>query len=291
MEAGPASAADWIVDEFPLTQDPIRIETVIVRIAVREGWFASVAEAEVAAERWAPKVATRLTNSLNAARARGWPTRFEFNSSNPDAIQGACFAEPLDSDELKSAKSAGAFADDYLTVIRGLTGRQFEAVCRGVLVLLDCSDAVLTPRSGDQGIDFFGRIPMVGRLGRVYVRGSIDRAMSTWVVGQAKQIGEPVGSGEVRELIGAIEGARRQISTDDGKALKELDLKPYGSAFGFFITTGDFTRGALQLIDQYGLLAMDGPAVASFLAEHAVADNSGSFDATVFDAWLATHET
>lgn len=291
MDAGPAAAADWIIAEFPLQQEPLGIETAVVMIAVRERWFGTVAEAEVAAERWADKVKTRLIIHLNNARQRGWHTRFEFNSSNPDTIQGSCFSEPHDSPELIESKRAGALTDDYLLLAQDLTGRDFEAVCRGILVLMGCEDAVLTPRSGDQGIDFYGRIAMVGRLGRAYARGAIDRAMNTWLVGQAKQVGDPVGPGEVRELVGSIEGARRNISTDDGRALSQLDLKPYGSAFGLFVTTGEFTSGALRLIDQHGLLAMDGPTVASFLAEHRVAEQAGAVDASIFRAWLEGHLT
>lgn len=287
MQRGQAAAAQWVIFEFPLTHDPIDLEALIVRIGTEKTWFSSADEAQEQAEKWKDGVATRLTKFLNDSVRRGWPSRFEFNSSDHNSIQGSSFIEGTESKELQQEKRARIHMDTYLKFAQVLTGRHFEAVCRGILSLMGCENPVLTPRSNDQGIDFYGLLRMTGRLNRTYERG-IDRAMRSWVIGQAKQVGEPVGTAEVRELLGSLELARHGINADKGRSLAQLDLKAYDSIFPFFITTGTFSRDAWSLIDQTGLVGMDGPVVAAFLADHCVADVNGACKEEAFQAWVAS---
>lgn len=285
MLPGQAAAAQWVILKFPLTHEPIDLEALIVKIGNAESWFASDDEAQELAEKWKDGFASRLTKYLNDAVAHGWPARYEFNSSDPDSIQGSSFIEGTESEELQCEKSARVHMDTYLKLAQGLSGRQFEAVCRGILHLMGCENPVLTPRGNDQGIDFYGLLRMTGRLDRKYVRG-IDRAMRSWVIGQAKQVGEPVGTPEIRELIGSLQLAGYKINADKGKALAKLDLKPYDSVMVFFITTGTFSRDAWSLIDQTGFVGMDGLTVAALLADHCVADVNGECDASAFHTWV-----
>lgn len=286
MKPGPAAAADWVIRRLPLDHPPTDPEDLIVRIAVDEAWFSSLEEAQEAAESWRARFINRLTLHINDPERRSRPTRFEFNSSSQDAIQGSCFAEDSDSDELKLSKAARSCADDYRALIKSLTGREFEGVCRGLLELMGCEDPVVTPKGNDQGIDFHGRLELAGRLNKTYAQPSVDRAMRTWIVGQAKQIDGVVGTGEVRDLIGSIELAKRGVSADDGRALKELSIKPFESSIGLFVTTGEVSRDAWKLINRAGLVCMDGEMVAVLLADHSVADNNGVVDSALFTAWV-----
>lgn len=289
MQTGPATAADWVIANFSLTHEPVGLEAFIVEIGRLESWFTSDEEAQESAEKWKDRVANRLRKNLDDARRRGRPARYDFNSSNPLALQGSSFVEASDSPELQRDKTARVHMDDYLRLTQTLTGREFEAVCRGILEFMGCENPVLTPRSNDQGIDFFGLLEMVGRLNKKYARGSIDSAMRSWIVGQAKQIGGPVSTPEIRDLTGSIELARFGISADGGKALQQLTLKPYDPIFRLFITTGDFTRDALSLIDATGMLGMDGLSVAALLCDHCVAELNGMCDPEKFREWMQVH--
>jgi hypothetical protein len=289
MTPGPAVAVDWIMTELPRTQSPIDPEVLLVQIGTRLNWFSSSEDAQEKAERWRTPFLTRLRFVINDPERRGRPTRFEFNSSTDYLIQGACYVEEGHSSELRDSKRRRQHMDTYLAFIRSLTGRQFEGVCRGVLDLLGCEDPILTPRGGDQGIDFHGRIEMRGRLNMQYVQEAVDEAMHSWVVGQAKQIEGNVSTSEIRDLVGAVEIARLGISADEGQALRELGMRPYDSVWRFFVTTGKFSRDSSKLIYRLGLLGFDGEAVASILADHQVADVDGACDRGAFDTWVASH--
>lgn len=289
MKPGPAAAADWVMTEMSRTHPPTDPESLLVEIGTPLKWYASDEDAQEKAERWRKPFLTRLRFSINDPERRGRPTRFEFNSSRDDEIQGSCYEEDAHSDELRESKSRRRHMDEYLEFIRTLTGRQFEGVCRGILALLGCEDPVVTPKGNDQGIDFHGRMEMRGRLNMRYAQTAVDEAMHSWMVGQAKQIGGNVSTAEIRDFIGAVEMARFGISADEGQALRELVMRPYDSTWRLFITTGNFSRDALKLINRLGLLGLDGTMVASILADHQVGDVGGICDCDAFEAWITSH--
>lgn len=289
MTPGPAAAAAWVIQKMPRTHPPIDPEQLIVNIGMGEGWFASPDEAQEKAERWRRAFLNRLRIRINDPERLGRFHRFEFNSSSSDLIQGACYEEDADSDELKESKADRQHIDTYRDFIRALTGRQFEGVCHGVLMLLGCDEPALTPRGNDQGIDFYGHLQMRGRLNKRYVQVAVDVAMNTWIVGQAKQIEGKVSTPEIRDLIGAVEMARVGVSADEGRALAELGMKPFDSVMRFFITTGEFSKDASKLVNRLGLVGMDGEMVATLLADHRIADVNGAPDRAAFDAWVQAH--
>lgn len=89
MKGGPAAAADWVIANFPLVHEPINLEELIVQIGQNKSWFLSDEQAQESAESWLERFAKRLANNVDDARRRGRPTRYDFNSSNPDLIQGS----------------------------------------------------------------------------------------------------------------------------------------------------------------------------------------------------------
>lgn len=284
MKAGPAAAVEWVNTSLPLDRAPIDPESLLVEIALSHSWCSSKAEAQERAESWRARFVNRLRFQVNDLDREARMLRYEFNGSREDWIQGSCHIESENSQELQASKSRRMFTDDYLVLMRDLSGRQFEAVCRGVLDLIGCSDPVLTPRANDQGIDFFGQISMKGRLNMKYEQVAIDRSMAVWIVGQAKQVAGKVSTPEVRDLIGAVELARHHISADQERALSGLGMRPFDAVWRIFVTTGEFSRDARNLINDAGLLGYDGLQIATLLADHEVADPT--CDTGVFHQWL-----
>lgn len=234
MRPGPAAAADWVMERLPRTEPPTDPEVLLVKIGEELGWFASPEDAQEKAELWRLPFLRRLRFSVNDPERRGRARRFEFSASREAMIQGSCYIEDGQAEEVRRSKTRRLQMDTYLGYIRNLTGRQFEGVCRGVLALLGCEDPVLTPRGNDQGIDFFGLIEMRGRLNMAYVETAVDEAMRSYIVGQAKQIAGKVSTSEVRDLVGAVEIARLGVSADEGQALRGLGMRPYDPVWRFF---------------------------------------------------------
>lgn len=288
MKPGPAAAADWVINSLPRAHPPTDPETLIVKIGDELQWFESPEDAQEKAERWREPFLKRLRFAVNDPERRGRPTRFEFNSSREELVQGACYIEAENSADLRQSKCRRQNIETYVELICGLTGRKFEGVCRGVLALIGCESPVVTPRGNDQGIDFHGRLEMRGRLNMAYAQTAVDEAMHTWIVGQAKQIEGKVGTPEIRDLVGSVEIALHRISADENRALSELGMRPYDSVWRFFITTGDFTRDALKLINRLGLIGIDGLTVAAILSDHEVANLNGAVDLDAFDVWVGS---
>lgn len=288
MVAGPGAVANWVVSHMPLSAPPTSITSTILEVGDAAGWFSSQQDADEKAERWQGRVLTRLIRELNDARSGYHPTRFDINDSSPDHVQGFCFVSPSDASDLATSKQRRALQDDYRAAVRRTTPDEFEALSRGLLFLLGCPTPVLTPQSGDQGIDVFGELPMTGRLGFTYTLGGPDQLLSTWIIGQAKRYSGAVGPAEIREFIGSFELLRAKVHTNT-TALALYDAKPFQAVHKIFITTGILASGARSIARQAGVIVFDIDRISAMLADHAIATPASSFDDQRFGAWLTSN--
>lgn len=286
MKQGPAAVANWVEHHFDLLSPPTDIAAIIVRFGNSQGWFSSPQEAIERAATWKVGLLKRLRRSLTAAHEQGRFRRFDFNRSDETQIQGHCYPDARDSGDLATEKRGRIQVDMYRDAITQRSSADFEAICRGVLALIGCPAPELTPHSNDQGFDLFGEYSMEGRLQRRYLLGGPDKAMTTWIAGQAKKYTDEVGVDHVRNFIGARELMRLGIFTDGGKALSKFNPKPYQPVYLFFMTTGRLTRGALELIVQAGVVLIDLEGIAVLLADHVVATGPKGFDLTLFGDWV-----
>jgi restriction endonuclease Mrr len=280
-----------MISSFGLRSEPVEASTLLAQIAMDEGWFSSVEQAEISAERWVVAFLRRLRAEYNERVTKSRPTRFAFNSSDDRFLQGSCFSGPSDADEIRSAKTRRADLDLYLEALLSIDPREFEAVCRGILALIGCQNPRLTPRSNDQGIDVFGEIIMQGRLGQIYHLGGPDRLLNSWVLGQAKQYAGVVSTPELREFIGSAELSKYGIFADGGKALSGFTAKPYDPLFLFFLTTGSLSKDAWLLASSTGIRVFDGELVAALLADNSVGCDGPNFSTTTFLGWVASHNS
>lgn len=131
-------------------------------------------------------------------------------------------------------------ADVATKVLLGLDWRELEWLC-GYAYAQMGYDITVTPRGNDDGVDVFARNPK---------RGQTDL-----IVIQAKKwsTANPVGKGEVRELLGTI---------DLHRATK-----------GVFVTTGRYESGSLQMAGKDSRIELLGKdEVLQLLNEHCGAD-------------------
>lgn len=271
IDAAPKSAEDWLVD-----------------ICLSEGWYASDADAREAAERWRNKFLSLLRSELSALQQIGRFAPFNFNSSSDYLIQGYCFIEPRDPEELKEAKRRRSMHVAYVSCLRSLTPREFEALCVGLLSLLGVDDPKLTPYSSDQGIDFWGRLRLERLMTPANLFPGIQRQMSIWMIGQAKHYKKSdVSTFSIRELVGSVELARgRAFSSSLDGGMWNLDIRVCDPIFYLFFTTGRITSDSWELIKKSGVAAMDGDMVAALLADRSVGVEGGHFSPDNLSRWI-----
>jgi restriction endonuclease Mrr len=287
---GASSAARHTSENLPLDAAPQQAVVVITNICLSEGWFADASIARERAEQWESAYLTILRRDLSSANLVSRPTRFVFNSSSSDMIQGACFIEPIDTPDIVAAKQSRLNYLVHLDLLRDLDPTDFEFACRGILRLMGANDARVTRQSGDQGIDFFGQLNLQGRLGRVYALGSVDRHLSIWLVGQAKRYKSvQVATPDLRELVGSVQLARTSTYAGTGSGLEDLKIRPCDPVFYLFFTTGSISRDGWELLGKTGVIALDGEMVAAFLADNDVATVNGKISDTEFSLWIDKH--
>jgi Restriction endonuclease len=285
---GPAAAARHTVANFPLDASPRDAKAVLAEACLTLLWCSDESIAAEKAERWVVSYLRVLRRELDTANRLGRPSRYAFNSSSDYMVQGACFVEPSDSAELKLAKGQRLNYLQHLAWLRDLEPVAFERACSGIIKLLGCADASVTSRSADQGIDFFGRLKLQGRLERVYLLETFDRSMDVWLVGQAKRYrAVQVATPDLRELVGSIELARTRTFVGSGHGLQELRIRPCDPIFYLFVTTGSISADGWELLEKAGVIGLDGLMVAAFLADNDIGVTDGAFSSDAADAWVA----
>ncbi len=194
-------------------------------------------------------------------------------------IQGSAFIEPGDPDDTKNAKRSRAKITDYVSALSNLTPREFETMCAQVLHHMGVKDPVATRYSGDEGIDFFGRLRLDAHVLRTYKFPGVEKQLKVWTIGQAKQhTSGRVSTPEIRDLVGAVELA---IGGAYGSAVSPYSdprLRVCDPIFYLFFTTGQISSNSWRLLERRGVIAMDGEMVAAFLADREVALANGKFD-------------
>jgi len=276
-----------------MSASPVTVSQVIAELSLRENWHGSISQAQEYGERISPAVRVSLGAYLDERNQAGQSYRFEFNASSNYMIQGACFVSPTDSASLGEAKRRRLQSARYPEILRTLTPREFEAVCRGVIVEMGADRATLTRSANDQGIDFFGLLSLRGRLAQSYPLPGFDSTLSVWLVGQAKHyLQTQVATPDIRELVGSVELARAGVYADSGAALAGLDMRRCDPVFYLFFTTGEISKDGWLLLKRSGVIAMDGETLATFLADSGVGvDHVGLLDAGRFEEWLNAHMT
>jgi restriction endonuclease Mrr len=260
---------------------------LISEIALKEGWCTSSADANERAESGEKLALQRLQQELSTLSELGRPVKFAFNSSSPYLIQGVCFIEPADSVELKDSKKRRLRFTDYLEALTDLSPTQFECLCGKLIRLLGVDDPVVSRRSADEGIDFYGKL----RLDSVFfpkdLTPTIQKQLSVWIVGQAKHY-QSIQSGtpEIRDLVGAVVLGRAGAFGSIDSPLKELDIRVGDPVFALLVTTGTLSSNAWRLMTRSGVIGMDGEMLAAFLSDRVAGLPSTAFDKASFVCWI-----
>lgn len=287
MKPGPSLISAKILNTIALDASPRSAVEIINEIILIEKWCKSDSEAREKAETWQKATLTRLRQELNALLEVGRPARFAFNSSSQYMIQGACFIEPKDSEELKDKKQRRSRFTEYYQAISTLSPHHFEVLCGKLIGLLGVEKPIVTRTSSDEGIDFYGKLSLESIFFPHDLSPTIQKQLSIWLVGQAKHY-QSVQSGtpEIRDLAGAIALGRAGAFGSLESPLIELQIRVVDPVFALFITTGSLSGNAWRLLKRSGIIGMDGEMLAAFLADRGVGINSSGFEECSFMRWI-----
>jgi hypothetical protein len=251
------------------------------------GWYASRDDAAEAASRWEKAFILLLKAELNERVALGQFCCYAFNESDDSVIQGRAFISHSDDDRLRQEKLMLCQHVALIEAIRKVSPATFEKVCAGILLELGLQGKV-TQYVGDEGIDFYGQLSLEKYLGGATRFPNVERQLTVWVVGQAKQYAKNrVSTPNIRELVGAASLARARVFAGKQEKYPELQIRVCDPFFCFFITTGELSRDSWRLLKRSGVIGMDGPMVASLLARAGVGFCDGLFDGALFRDWVA----
>jgi len=287
MKPGPSLVSTRILNTISLDASPRPVVEIVAEIILVEKWSKNDSEAREKAEAWQKAILTRLQQELNILQEMGRPARFAFNSSSQYMIQGACFIEPKDSDDLKDKKQRRSRFADYYQTISALSPHQFEILCGKLIGLLGVERPIVTRTSSDEGIDFYGRLTFDSIFFPHDLSPTIQKQLSIWLVGQAKHY-QAIQSGtpEIRDLAGAIALGRASAFGSVESPFVDLHIRVADPVFALFITTGSLSANAWRLLKRSGIIGMDGEMLAAFLADRGISVKSSSFEKDGFIKWI-----
>ena len=285
---GPADAARSIENTVEVDMAP-RLLTGLIVDAITKSGFVGEMPAEELAEVWVPKVKSRLNQMIEAAKEHAKFLRVTLNSTNDDYVQGSCFVEPVDDATIAHAKRKRAKLLRYVDEFEAINPNEFERLCGRTLSLFQVEEEFVTRSSADQGIDFFGRVPVGEILKPAVIEPGPDQFFKVWLVGQAKHYqATQVSTKDIRELVGSVALAKSKVFAGKTDPLSSLEMRICDPVVYLFFSTGTITRDARDLLTKAGVVAMDGLQLAMFLADHGVGLESDEFSKDVFRDWLTT---
>ena len=175
----------------------------------------------------------------------------------------------------------------YLDEFHRLSPTEFEYLSGRVLSLLKVEEEYVTRSSGDQGIDFYGKVPFGEIIKPGVLTPGAEKNMKVWLVGQAKHYdATQVSTKDIRELVGSISLAKSKIYAGSKDPLAQLQMRTCDPIFFLFFTTGSISKDAKDLLRRSGVVAMDGYQLAIFLADNGIGSVNDNFDPNVFRSWI-----
>lgn len=290
MRPGPAAAAELLPSILDVSSPPRPAQAWLADIALAQGWASNRAAATELSERWSQRFLVRLRQNMSALHERGRACYYDFNSSSEYMVQGSAFVEPgVDSADLRIAKEARRHLRSYVDELQGLKPSEFEVLCRGMLTILGVKAPALTPATADQGIDFYGLLPL-GSLLKPNALPGLHTILNVWLIGQAKHYtAGHAATPEIRELVGSVGLAQAQAFGRPDSPYPQLKVRLCDPVFYLFFTTGRISAPGWQLLDSSGVVGMDGEMVGAFLADNGVGMVDGEFSPDAFQSWLSQH--
>ncbi|MBD8467058.1 restriction endonuclease [Plantibacter sp. CFBP 8798] len=261
------------------TDEPQLLHDRIATELWRAGHADDLDAAQEIAEALIEPVRVFIIDAQTAASNAGQAWTLEVYGSEDEYVRGSSTEDVSLSTEERQIRANRLHIGAIHEALINLDDVQFEHACTAILRLMGSLNPQTSPRRDDGGIDFYGRLELVGRLDNLSPYGGIDHRVGLWLVGQAKHYPtRPIQTAHIRELVGSVELART------GGAIhiwQGMNLRPFDATVMLLFTTGNFSSGAHRLLNKTGIIAMSGIQLSTFLADAGVGINQATF---TFDA-------
>lgn len=287
---GPRKAVALLTRSLDIEARPRPIRDLLCEVILNEKWESQLAVAEERAESWEANALNLIKDALGTPDRFGRPSVLSINSSSDYLIQGAAFVEGTETPEGLHHKSRRKHIFRLLSAMRSLSAQEFEGFCTKVIRQIGAEASYTTKLSGDEGIDFFGKLMLRNHIFPNDVAPTLQSQLNVWLIGQAKHYRAiKVATPDIRELVGSVELARhRAFSSIKGSPYPDLDILACDPVFRLFFTTGEISTDGWQLLEQSGVVGMDGLMLSAFLCDRGVCQSSGQFSVSDFQAWART---
>lgn len=284
---GPRKAVALLVRSLDIEATPRPLRDLLCQVILSEEWESQQSAAEERAESWEANALTLIKDALGKPDRFGRPSVLEINSSSDYLIQGAAFVEGTETHEGLQHKSRRKHIFRLLSAMRSLSAQEFEGFCTRVIQKIGAEASCTTKLSGDEGIDFFGKLKLKNHIFPDDVAPTLQSQLNVWLIGQAKHYRAiKVATPDIRELVGSVELARHSaFSSIKGSPYPDLDILACDPVFILFFTTGEISLDGWRLLERSGVVGMDGLMLSAFLCDRGVCQSEGHFSESEFQVW------
>jgi hypothetical protein len=279
-----------LLEKVTIDSPPCDIRGILIEV-FRET-YPGKPESEISelAEKGVPSVISAVLEDNNNRSLSGIPKRIELNSSSEDYLQGAAYIEGKEPEPLRELKTRRAQLGIYETFLRSITFGEFEKLCMKILSELGVENIRITKKTRDQGIDFFGNLPLYKHIFPDDINPTIQKQLRVWVIGQAKRYSRTtVSTPELRELVGSVELAIGKAFPDYATGdFTDLKVRVCDPVLYIFMTTGEISKDSWELKNKSGIILINSAILAGFLADRNIALLNGEVSEDDLKSWINT---
>ncbi|MBK0072369.1 restriction endonuclease [Bacillus sp. S56] len=245
---------DFLKEKIKPNNSPIALEQILKEIIMEKNGF-DEKQAGIETAKLKIEVANKLDDLLMNNRKSGNYPWFNFYQGK-SYVRGPFHTDFTDEEVEREEKAKLAtYFEQMKNILKEITFKEFEEVCGAILSLLGAKDYKRTPHSNDQGIDFFGTIPLSDLSNSEYPFVQFQHNFILWVIGQAKHYpGRLVGTEELRSLVGSISLARFGEYATEGMVSNNVKLRSLDPILALFMTTGDYSAPSKYLAQKSGII-------------------------------------
>ena len=284
---GAKKAVALLTRSIDIEAKPEPLRDLLCKVIIQEHWEKDSTAAEERAEKWEHVALNLLKEALSKPDRFGRPSVLALNSSSDYLVQGAAFIEGTETPEGLQHKNRRKHIFRQLDAMRSLSPLEFEGFCTHVIEEIGAEASHTTKLSGDEGIDFFGKLKLQNYIFPNDVAPTIQRQLNVWLIGQAKHyLSIKVATPDIRELVGSVELAKHNaFSSMKVCPYPDLKILACDPIFRLFFTTGEISLDGWQLLESSGVIGMDGLMLAAFLCDRGIGHSHGTFCPVEFKRW------